>query len=335
MPVRAGSIVVFTSLTPHYTGRNTHRRRPQGLHRAVRARRRRRLPAAARRITRAGRAARRRTPPVRGRARRPPRRRLTWSRRSASMRRALAAREVSAVELTRRLDHATRCGATHDRRGGRASTRNARSPTRPAATRGSPTEPTGRWKACRSPSRTGSTSRAGRSPGRPCNITTAAPTRDATAVARLRAAGAVVAGITTALAESPAHGATRNPRDPTARAGGSSSGAAAVVAAGASPLALGSDSGGSIRLPAAWCGVYGLEAHVRTRAAHRPLPPTRRALGRAHRHRPAGEFRRRSRAHVATHRRSRRHSTAASRPSRSKIPQPSTSAACASDSSRA
>jgi amidase len=85
------------------------------------------------------------------------------------------------------------------------------------------------------------------------------PTRDATAVARLRAAGAVVVAITSALADSPAHGATRNPRDPTRAPGGSSSGAAAVVAAGASPIALGSDSGGSIRLPAAWCGVFGLK----------------------------------------------------------------------------
>jgi amidase len=85
------------------------------------------------------------------------------------------------------------------------------------------------------------------------------PEHDATTVARLRAAGAVVVGITTALADSPAHGRTSNARDATRAPGGSSSGAAVVVAAGAAPLALGSDSGGSIRLPAAWCGTSGLK----------------------------------------------------------------------------
>jgi amidase len=85
------------------------------------------------------------------------------------------------------------------------------------------------------------------------------PAEDATAVARLRNSGAVVAGITTALADSPAHGRTGNPHDLSRAPGGSSSGAAAVVAAGASPLALGSDSGGSIRLPSAWCGASGLK----------------------------------------------------------------------------
>jgi amidase len=71
--------------------------------------------------------------------------------------------------------------------------------------------------------------------------------------------GGVPLAITSALADSAAHGPTRNPRDPSRAPGGSSSGAAALVAADASPLALGSDSGGSIRLPAAWCGVAGLK----------------------------------------------------------------------------
>ncbi|MBO3747025.1 amidase [Streptosporangiaceae bacterium NEAU-GS5] len=85
------------------------------------------------------------------------------------------------------------------------------------------------------------------------------PAADATAVARLRAAGAIVVAISTTMADSAKHGRTRNPRDLSRAPGGSSSGAAALVAAGVAPMALGSDSGGSIRLPAAWCGVAGLK----------------------------------------------------------------------------
>jgi amidase len=79
------------------------------------------------------------------------------------------------------------------------------------------------------------------------------PARDATAVARLRAAGAVV------VAKTRAWGGVRHPLDPARTVGGSSSGEAAAIAAGASVLGLGSDSGGSVRLPAAWAGVYGLK----------------------------------------------------------------------------
>jgi amidase len=85
------------------------------------------------------------------------------------------------------------------------------------------------------------------------------PAADAPAVARLRAAGGVVLAITRTLADSAVYGPTRNPYDPARAPGGSSSGAAALVGAGASPLALGSDSGGSVRLPAAWCGAAGLK----------------------------------------------------------------------------
>jgi amidase len=94
-----------------------------------------------------------------------------------------------------------------------------------------------------------------RDPGRPGRR----PERDATAVRRLRAAGANVVAISASTADSAGHGPTRNPHDPSRAPGGSSSGAAALVAAGAVPLALGSDSGGSIRLPSAWCGVSGLK----------------------------------------------------------------------------
>ncbi|MFN8020827.1 MAG: amidase [Acidimicrobiales bacterium] len=85
------------------------------------------------------------------------------------------------------------------------------------------------------------------------------PTRDATAVARLRAAGAVVIAKTQPGADHPLHGRCVHPLDPTRSPGGSSSGEATSIGRGASRLGLGSDSGGSIRLPAAWCGVVGLK----------------------------------------------------------------------------
>ena len=88
--------------------------------------------------------------------------------------------------------------------------------------------------------------------------------RDATLVARLRAAGAVILGKTTLLefAYGVAHpeiGQTNNPHDPTRTAGGSSGGSAAAVAAGIVPLAVGTDTGGSVRIPAAYCGIVGMK----------------------------------------------------------------------------
>ena len=85
------------------------------------------------------------------------------------------------------------------------------------------------------------------------------PERDATVVARLRAAGAVIVAKSQPGAHHPQHGRCRHPIDPERSPGGSSSGEAALIGAGASTLGLGSDSGGSIRLPAAWCGVAGLK----------------------------------------------------------------------------
>lgn len=90
--------------------------------------------------------------------------------------------------------------------------------------------------------------------------------RDAEAVRRLRDAGAIVIGKTHApevgqwhFTETPLHGATRNPWNTDHTPGGSSGGAAAAVAAGIVPAAIGSDGAGSIRIPAAWTGLVGLK----------------------------------------------------------------------------
>ncbi len=90
---------------------------------------------------------------------------------------------------------------------------------------------------------------------------------DAPAVARLREAGAVLLGKVTTpefgwkgVTDSPRTGITRNPWDTTRTSGGSSGGSAAAVAAGLGPLSVGTDGGGSIRIPAAFCGVVGFKA---------------------------------------------------------------------------
>jgi aspartyl-tRNA(Asn)/glutamyl-tRNA(Gln) amidotransferase subunit A len=91
-------------------------------------------------------------------------------------------------------------------------------------------------------------------------------TVDAPAVARLREHGAVLLGKTTtpefgwkAVTDSPLTGVTRNPWDVSRTAGGSSGGAAAAVASGLGPLAVGTDGAGSIRIPASFCGIVGLK----------------------------------------------------------------------------
>ena len=90
--------------------------------------------------------------------------------------------------------------------------------------------------------------------------------RDALAVARLRAAGAIVFGKTNMhelgvqpSGINPWHGTARNPYDPARDTGGSSSGSGACVGMGLTPIALGNDGGGSIRIPAAYNGVVGLK----------------------------------------------------------------------------
>ena len=94
----------------------------------------------------------------------------------------------------------------------------------------------------------------------------ATPEEDAIAVGRLRAAGAVLLGKTNtsefghkAVTDNPLFGITRNPWNLEMTPGGSSGGAAAAVASGLGPIALGTDGGGSLRIPAAFCGVYGFK----------------------------------------------------------------------------
>jgi amidase len=101
---------------------------------------------------------------------------------------------------------------------------------------------------------------------------------DADLVRRLRAAGGIVVGITRTpeltlwpFTETAAGGITRNPWNPQRTPGGSSGGSGAAVAAGLAPGALGSDGGGSIRYPAAFCGLFGLKPQ-RGRISLAPLP---------------------------------------------------------------
>src|SRR5262247_1695327 len=95
------------------------------------------------------------------------------------------------------------------------------------------------------------------------------PEHDALAVGRLRAAGTVIFGKTNtsefgykAITENPLFGVTRNPWDTSLTPGGSSGGAAAAVASGIGPLALGTDGGGSVRIPAAVFGGFERVGHV-------------------------------------------------------------------------
>ncbi len=92
------------------------------------------------------------------------------------------------------------------------------------------------------------------------------PERDAYIVRALRRAGAIIVGKTTTpefahtlITDSPLWGATRNPWNLERTPGGSSGGSAAAVAAGCVPLAEGTDMGGSVRIPAAWCGIVGFK----------------------------------------------------------------------------
>ena len=102
---------------------------------------------------------------------------------------------------------------------------------------------------------------------------------DAPAVARLREAGCVFMGLTTTpefgwkgVTDSPLTGITRNPWNPVLTPGGSSGGSAAALTAGYAPLALGTDGGGSIRIPAGFTGTFGLKPSFGRVPAY-PLSP--------------------------------------------------------------
>eukprot|EP00294_Goniomonas_avonlea_P001092 CAMPEP_0114557214 /NCGR_PEP_ID=MMETSP0114-20121206/9709_1 /TAXON_ID=31324 /ORGANISM="Goniomonas sp, Strain m" /LENGTH=523 /DNA_ID=CAMNT_0001742483 /DNA_START=118 /DNA_END=1686 /DNA_ORIENTATION=- len=102
---------------------------------------------------------------------------------------------------------------------------------------------------------------------------------DATVVGRLRAAGALLVGKAVmseigicVLGLQAHHGTARNPYNPVHHTGGSSSGSAAAVAAGLCPVALGADGGGSVRIPAALCGLYGLKATYGRLSEHGAAP---------------------------------------------------------------
>lgn len=106
---------------------------------------------------------------------------------------------------------------------------------------------------------------------------------DAHAVARLRAAGAVLLGKTNldegasgAATRNPTFGTTRNPFDMNRVAGGSSGGSAVAVAAGMAPVAIGSDTMGSVRIPASYCGVFALKPTHGEISARGLVPAARR-----------------------------------------------------------
>lgn len=106
--------------------------------------------------------------------------------------------------------------------------------------------------------------------------------RDARAVALARAAGCAVVGKTNLYewaygvsSDNPHFGAVLNPRDPSRSAGGSSSGSAAAVAAGLCDWAIGTDTAGSIRIPASLCGVVGFKPTYGTVSAHGVIPLAR------------------------------------------------------------
>lgn len=110
-------------------------------------------------------------------------------------------------------------------------------------------------------------------------LASAPSTFDATVVARMRAAGALIVGKANmheiginVTGLNPHYGTTRNPYDDAFHTGGSSSGPAAAVASGLVPMAIGADGGGSIRIPAAFCGLVGIKPTFGRLSEHGAAP---------------------------------------------------------------
>ncbi len=140
------------------------------------------------------------------------------------------------------------------------------------------------------------------------------PDMDDVVVERLRAAGAIVLGKTavtefgySGASHSPVGETTRNPWNLALTSGGSSAGSGAAVAAGLGPVAIAADGGGSIRIPASFCGLFGMKASM-GRVPMYPVLPRRalsrdRELGGARARRPRQPYRRRLGARPVRHRR--------------------------------
>ena len=197
---------------------------------------------------------------------------------------ALQARKIGALELLdhmmarqARLDGAVNAVIATDPESARAAARRADSGAPGGALQGLPMTIKETWDVVGFTTTAGIPDLAGNR-----------PSRDADAVARLRAAGAVIWGKTNvplAAADhqsaNPLYGLTCNPWDAGRSAGGSSGGAASALAAGFTALELGSDIGGSIRIPAHYCGVWGLKPSYGLISCRGHVPPGPGALSAA------------------------------------------------------